>query len=108
MRGAEVPHVDRGWEGRQPAVTARLPWCGSPAADCTLGARLFVSVMHFAPLPVSPPARLTAACRLQDPAMAAAGRSGGAGATAGLMSWEDGELNVNLPGFCRHRDKAVG
>ena len=59
MRGAEVPHVDRGWEGRQPAVTARLPWCGSPAADCTLGARLFVSVMHFTPLRVSPPPRHT-------------------------------------------------
>ena len=59
MRGAEVPHVDRAWEGRQSAATARLPWCGSPAADCTLGARLFVSVTHFTPLRVSPPPRHT-------------------------------------------------
>ena len=51
MRGAEMPHVDRGWEGRQPAVAARVAWCGSLAADCTLGARLFVSVMHCTPLP---------------------------------------------------------
>jgi len=36
MRGAEMPHFDRGWEGRQPAATARLLWCGSLAADCTL------------------------------------------------------------------------
>ena len=49
MRGAEVPHVDRGWEGRQPAATARLSWCGSPAADCTF-IRGFVSVIHFTPL----------------------------------------------------------
>ena len=97
MRGAEVPHVDRGWEGRQPAVTARLPWCGSPAADCTLGARLFVSVMHFTPLPASPPHRLTAACRLQDPAMAAAGGSGGAGAAAAPVSRDHRE--PDLPGF---------
>ena len=87
MRGAEMPHFDRGWEGRQPAVTARLAWCGSASAHCTL-ARGFVSVIHFTLLPVSLPLRLTAAlCRLQDRAMAAAaGRSGGAGAAAAPMS----------------------
>ena len=72
MRGAEVPHVDRGWEGRQPAATARLPWCGSPAADCTF-IHGFVSVIHFTPLPVSPPLRLTAALPVAGP------RDGGGG-----------------------------
>ena len=72
MRGAEVPHVDRGWEGRQPAATARLSWCGSPAADCTF-IRGFVSVIHFTPLRVSPPPRLTAALPVAGP------RDGGGG-----------------------------
>ena len=101
MRGAEMPHFDRGWEGRQPAATTRLAWCGSASAHCTL-ARGFVSVMHFTvytPLPISPPLRLTAAlCRLQDRAMAAAaGRSGGAGAAAAPMSRD--HRAPDLPGF---------
>ena len=72
MRGVEMPHFDRGWEGRQPAATARLAWCGSPAADCTF-IRGVVSVIHFTPLPVSPPLRLTAALPVAGP------RDGGGG-----------------------------
>ena len=80
-----------------------------PGHGLHLGARPFCErdALHAVPHLAAAPKRW--ACPLQDRAMAAAaGRSGGAGATAGLMSWEDGELNLNLPGFCRHRDKVVG
>ena len=108
LRARSALHARRG-------DAARRPRLGGPAArrhgalavarqpgDCTLGARLFVSVMHFTPLPVSPPPRLTAALPVAGP------RDGGGGEERRRgrcrRAREPRPSRAGPAQLCRHRD----